>query len=131
MEKFNFFYKSCREDILSFCGSNVEVDFKIDGPDGKEGFRMYDDGQFKNKIPYSRHPNILKTVIIGKKSWGLWVDQWTDGIIDWTFTKEEIFSEFDKKGIKVPESFEKDFDNTVERKKIKRNLEYLKILNSD
>ena len=42
-----------------------------------------------------------------------------------TFTKEEIFSEFEKRGIKVPESFEKDFDNTVDRKKRKRNLKYL------
>ena len=89
---------------------------------------MYDDGQFKQKTPHSRHPNILKTVINGKKSWGLWVDQWTEGIVDWTFTKEEVFSEFEKRGIKVPESFEKDFDNTVDRKKIKRNLKYLEEL---
>jgi hypothetical protein len=86
---------------------------------------MYDDGQFKQINPISRHNNILKTVIIGKKSWGLWLDQWTDGIVDWTFTKEEILSQFEEKNIKIPESFLKDFENTLERKKIKRNLKYL------
>jgi hypothetical protein len=106
----------------------VEVDFDIDGPDSKEGFRMYDDGQFKHRNPVSRHPNLLKTVIIGKKSWGLWVDQWTDGICDWCFTKEEILSEFKRKGIDIPESFLKDFENVLERKKSKRNEKVLKEL---
>ena len=108
----------------------MNIDFKIDGPDAKESFRMYDDGQFKFKNPVSRHPNILKTVICGKKSWGLWVDQWTEGIVDWTFTKEEILSEFKKRKIKIPESFLKDFYNTIERKKLKRNLKYFNELNS-
>lgn len=33
-------------------------------PDCKEGFRLYEDGFFKNKVIYSRHPNILKSVIM-------------------------------------------------------------------
>jgi hypothetical protein len=117
--------RSYREGILDFSGSIVEIEDRKDGPDSRESFRMYDDGQFKHKVPYSKHPNILKAVITGKKSWGLWLDQWTDGIVDWTFTKEEILQTFEEKGIKIPESFLKDFDNTVERKKIKRNIKYL------
>jgi len=86
---------------------------------------MYDDGQFKFRIPKSKHPNVLKAVISGKKSWGLWLDQWTDGIVDWSFTREEILGEFESRGIQIPESFLKDFDNTLERKKQKRNIKYL------
>jgi hypothetical protein len=96
----------------------------------KEGFRLYDDGYFKGgKTIKSCHPNMLRAVIIGKKGWGLWLDQWTDGIVDWTFTREEIFSEFEKRNIIIPESFIKDFDNRLLKKKIKRNLKYLEFLN--
>lgn len=119
-EKFRFFLKSYRKGILTFCGSEVTVEFDPNGPDSKEGFRMFDDGQFKNKNPRSRHPNILKCVISGKKSWGLWLDQWTDGIIDWTFTREEILEIFENNEIKIPDSFLLDFDNRIERKKLKR-----------
>ena len=125
MEKFNFFFKSNRKNILSFCGSNVEVEFKKDGPDCLECFRMFEDGQFKNKTIYSKHPNIVKSVITGKKSWGLWLNQWSDGVVDWTFTEIEIYSIFTKEEIKVPESFWLDFENSVDRKKNKRNSEYL------
>ena len=93
--------------------------------DGKESFRMYDDGQFKFKIPQSKHPNILKGVIIGKKSWGLFLQEWTNGICEWCFTEEEILSQFTENGIKIPESFLLDFRNTLERKKLKRNKKYL------
>lgn len=96
------------------------MDFDVNGPICKESFRMFEDGQFSKKTPISKHPNILRSVIIGKKSWGLWLDQWTDGIVEWTFTREEILGEFESRGIKIPESFVRDFDNTIERKKLKR-----------
>ena len=85
---------------------------------------MFDDGQFKNKIISSSQPNVLKCTIIGKKSWGLWLDQWTDGINDWTFTREEILSDFEKRNIIIPDSFLLDFNNTIERKRQKRIDEY-------
>ena len=109
----------------------MEIEKREEGPDCREAFRMYDDGQFKFKVPYSKHPNLLKAVITGKKSWGLWVDQWTEGIIDWSFTRDEILKEFSSRNIKIPDSFLKDFDNTIERKKIKRNLKYLEQLKED
>lgn len=86
---------------------------------------MYDDGQFRGTIPHSRHSNILKAVIIAKKSWGLWLDQWTDGIVDWSFTREEILKQFEDNGIVIPESFISDFKNTLFRKKQKRNGQWL------
>ncbi len=52
--------------------------------------------------------------------------EWTDGIVDWTFTKEEILSQFD--GIEIPEPFMNDFENVLHKKKMIRNQKYLKDL---
>jgi hypothetical protein len=121
--------KSYRTNILSFCGEDVRVEFDVNGVSGKEGFRMYDDGHFKGgKVIKSRHPNILRSVIIGKKSWGLWLNEWTSGITEWLFTEDEILGEFRNRRIVIPESFMKDFENRLLDKKIKRNEKYLATL---
>jgi hypothetical protein len=70
----------------------------------------------------TRHPNVVYAVVQGKKSWGLWVDQWSDGIVDWTFTKEEILGEFQTRNIQIPKPLLKDFENRIEKKKRIRNL---------
>jgi len=130
-EIFNFFLKSYRSRILTFCGYDVKVEFDINSDNGKFGFRRFENGEIKIHNLKSCHPNILKGVIVGKKSWGLHQDMWTDGIIECSFTKDEILEQFYEKGIKIPEPFLLDFDNTVLRKKIKRNdfeIEKLKLL---
>ena len=77
-------------------------------------FRKYDNGQYQlGKRIVTRHPNIVKGVIIGKKSWGLWVNQWSDGIVEGSFTKREILQEFENKGIKIPDSLLNDFENRI------------------
>lgn len=58
----------------------------------------------------------MKSVIIGKKSWGLWVNQWSDGIVEGTFTKREILQEFEDKNIKIPEPLIIDFENRIYNK---------------
>ena len=129
---FSFFLQINRRDLITFCGSIIEVEFETNGISGKECFRLYEDGNYKGgKSIITRHPNIVKSVLIGKKGWGLWVDQWTEGIVDWTFTRDEILEEFEKVNIEIPESFIKDFDNTIDKKKRIRNLEYSKKLNSE
>jgi len=125
---FDFYLKVNRSGLMTFCGVDVQVEFDVNGSDGKFGFREYDNGRFKNQIPVSRHPNILRSVIIGKKGWGLWVEQWTQGIIEWTFTKEEFLEEFDKRNITIPEPLMKEWDNLIERKKYVRNMKYLESL---
>ena len=125
---FDFYLSVNRSGLITFCGVDVQVEYDVNGSDGKFGFREYDNGRFKGKTPVSRHPNILKSVIIGKKGWGLWVDQWTQGIIEWTFTKEEILQEFVKRDITIPEPLMKEWDNLIERKKRIRNLKYLETL---
>ena len=108
--------------MLTFCGSHVDVKFDINEEEGKFIFRKYDNGQYQQgKTISSRHPNIVKGVITGKKSWGLWVNQWTDGISEGVFTKYEILDEFTQRGITIPESLLNDFNNRLWKKRIKYN----------
>lgn len=126
---FSFFLNGNRKGLFSFCGSIVNTEFDVDGDESKFCFRKLENGEYKpGEIPVTRHPNILKSVISGKKGWGLWVDQWSDGIVDWTFTEEEILNEFKKKNIKIPEPLLRDFYNRIDKKKRKRNLEYFEML---
>ena len=125
---FDFYLSVNRSGLITFCGVDVQVEFDVNGSDGKFGFREYDNGRFKNTLPISRHSNILKSVIIGKKGWGLWVEQWSQGIVEWTFTKEEILNEFVKRDITIPEPLMKEWDNLIQRKKYIRNMKYLETL---
>ena len=118
---FDFFLRSYRSGLLTFCGIEVVVENIVNEISGKEGFRRYDDGFYKNSKILSRHSNVLRGVIIGKKSWGLWIDQWSDGISECSFTLEEILKEFEIRNITIPESLMKDFHNRILKKKIKRN----------
>ncbi len=111
---------SYRRGILNFCGSNVEVEFNVNEIEGKNVFRKFDNGHYKDKPIISRHPNIVKGIIIGKKSWGLWVNEWSDGIVEGSFTKKEILKGFEDLGISIPESLLKDFENRIISKLIKR-----------
>ncbi len=118
-EMFNFFLKGYRSGILSFCGSKVEVKYNPESEDGKFSFRMFDNGQFKGKDIESLHPNILKGAITGKKSWGLFCKEWSEGISECLFTKDEILKEFSDRNIKIPDVFLKEFDNRIREFKIK------------
>ena len=123
-EMFIFFLKSYRKGILDFCGSDVKVKHSYDGEDGKFSFRMFDNGQFKNKELTSIHPNILRGVIIGKKSWGLFCQEWSQGIVSCDFTKEEILNQFKENNIKIPEVFITEFDNIIWKTKLKKYEDY-------
>lgn len=129
---FKFFYLVNRSGIIDFCGTTTnQIVFDLNGLDSRECFRLHEDGFYKGGKPMiTKQPNILKSVLIGKKGIGLWFDQWSDGIVDWSFTKEEILDEFDKRGVEIPESFLIEFDNLIEKKKIKRNNNYFNSLKS-
>ena len=124
---FTFFLKSYQSGILDFCGSDVKVKDDKNGPDAMLGFRMYDNGQFsKKEFIESSHPNVLKAVIVGKKAWGLFCGEWSDGIAEGSFTKREILSEFENKGIVIPESLKSEFENMIWKKvqkRVRRNSE--------
>ena len=121
---FDFFLSSYRKGILTFCGSHVNVNFDVNGDDGKYCFKSFENGVYKHTIPTSRHSNILRGVIIGKKSWGLWCEQFSQGIVDWCFTQEEIIEEFTKLGIEIPEPLMKEWNKLINKKKNERNEKY-------
>jgi hypothetical protein len=103
-----------RTNLVTFCGSDVSVELDVNGICGKECFNNYENGvyKFREKMK-TRHPNILKSVLIAKKGWRLWVNEWSEGISDGLFTKEEILEEFKSKQIELPESFIKELDDTI------------------
>jgi len=49
------------------------------------------------------------------------LNEWTDGIVEGSFTDREILEEFTKNGIVIPESLLNDFDNRLRQKRIKRH----------
>lgn len=132
---FNFFFQINRTGLITFNGSSVESKNKIvfdpNGDEVKFCFRKIENGQYKiGQEIRTKHSNILRSVLVGKSGWGLWRDQWTDGIVDWTFTKEEILQTFIERNIEIPTPLLKEFDDFLERKKQKRNQKYSEFLGS-
>ncbi len=107
--------------MITFCGSKIDTFFDINSEESKFCFRQYENGFYKNgKQILTRHPNILKTVMIGKSGWGLWVSEWSQGIGEGCFTKREILEEFEKKGVKIPKPFMEDFENRIIKEILKK-----------
>ena len=124
---FSFFLKSYKSGILDFCGVNIITKLDLDEQEGKFCFRKFDNGEYtKDEIYVSgiktRHPNILKAVIIGKKSWGLFLNEWSEGISECNFTLSEILYEFESRNIKIPDSLMIDFMNRINDKKRKKYI---------
>jgi len=117
---FTFFLKSYRSGLLDFCGSSIDVNFDPNGQDSKVSFKLFENGRMKLDSLSTCHPNTLKGVIIGKKSWGLWLQQWTDGIVEGSFTEKEILNEFKIRGIEIPTPLLIDWDNVIIKKIRKR-----------
>ena len=113
---FTFFLKSYRSGLLDFCGSTVEVHPDPNGQDSKISFKLFENGLMKLDKLSSCHPNTLKGVIVGKKSWGLHVKMWSEGISDGDFRLCEITEDFDKLNIKIPEPLMIDLKNNIYKK---------------
>lgn len=107
-----------RTQLITFCGSEVKVVFDVNGLDGKNCFNNYENGFYKNKETIiTRHPNIVRGVITSKKGWGLWVKEWSSGISEGLFSKDDILNEFEMRNIKLPDFLLLEFDNLIEKKK--------------
>ncbi len=122
---FNFFFMINKKGLVTFCGTKTDIEFDINGIGSKECFMKFENGFYRNKKIVTNHPNILKSVLIGKKGWSLWVDEWTNGVVDFTFTENEIFNIFEDKGIEIPENLLIDFYKKIDKKKEIRNKKYL------
>ncbi len=55
---------------------------------------------------------------------------WSDGIVEWCFTEEEILKQFQDNNIEIPDSLYLDFKNTIEKKKRIRNQKEIERINS-
>ena len=116
---FTFFLSSYRYGILDFCGVDVLTKMDINEWDSKYCFRKFNNGEYSKYEPIpTRHPNILKGVIIGKKSWGLHVKMWSEGISEGLFTKKEILQQFDECNIIIPEPLFNDLINHINKKNV-------------
>lgn len=121
--------KCNRSGLLVFTGSKIDVSFDVDGDEGKFCFRKTENGEIKrNEVIVTRHPNIVKSVMSGKRSWGLWINEWSDGIVECDFTEEEIINEFEVRGITIPGSLLRDFRNRIDKKKEIRNKKTLDMM---
>jgi hypothetical protein len=118
---FSFFLKVNRSGLITFCGSIIEVEFDPNEISGKECFRLYEDGYYKGGKPIvTKHPNLVKSVLIGKKGWGLWSNMWSEGISEGSFIYDEIMYEFVLSGINIPTPLLKDFENKIKKLILKR-----------
>lgn len=117
---FNFFLQSYRKGILTFAGTKIDVVEDVNSFCARGTFRRFDDGYYKYTTIPSRHPNVIKAVIIAKKSWGLHLKEWTDGIAEGLFLRSELLGQFEKNNIKIPEQFLKEFNNLIYSKMLKK-----------
>ncbi len=113
---FKFYFDVYRSGIITFCGVKIPIVFNKNGLDSKNVFLKYENGYYKEQIIETKHFNILKAVLIGKKGWGLWVKLWTEGIVEGTFTHNEILQEFKSKNIIIPPQLLKEWDNLIIKK---------------
>lgn len=111
---FTFFLRCYREMGLDFSGTeNLPIEFDPNSPNGKLTIKKFENGEFKNKVIKTKHPYIVFGVIKGKKSWGLHVKMWSEGICEGSFSPREILKDFEDKGVKIPDSFYDDFWNQI------------------
>lgn len=100
---------------LTFSGSlDPIIIFDRNGYNGKDVYMRLENGEYRNgKEIITRHPNIVFGIIKGKKSWGLHVKMWSEGIGEGSFTISEILEDFFKKKVEIPECYLKEFVNSI------------------
>lgn len=124
-EMFSFFYLVSRTGLIEFCGSKIEVEYDPEGKEAKLVFREFENGLYgQGKKIITRHPNVLRHVLMGKRGWGLWRQLWSEGIGEGLFTKHEILEEFEVRKISWPEPMLTEFENNIWKER-KRRLEVL------
>ena len=92
----------------------------INSLNGLQTVKSYDNGVYSKSDIKTCHPNFVYSVIMGKRGWGLWIKQWSQGIGEGTFTKYEILLEFEKRNIVIPKQLFKDFENNIWRERNKK-----------
>jgi len=121
-ENFKFFFLLSRRGLIDFCGERITVyptsDKKMTS---RHCFRLFEDGRYgQGKRIECCQPNVLRHVLMGKKGWGLWSGEWSLGISECNFTKQDIMEEFSKRRIVIPKCFVEELDNRIWKFKKKR-----------
>lgn len=102
---------------FTFCGSSVEsLDYDENGFSAKEVFYAMD--STGDRLP-CREPELLRKVIIFKKSLNFHIKLWVDGFEDMRMGIDEYMSEF----IDPPSWVRKSFENQLKKKITKRLVE--------
>ena len=114
-ENFLFFFRLTRNGLIDFCGERIDVYPTSDRKfTAKYCFRLFEDGFYgKAKRIECYQPNVLRSVLMGKKGWGLWSKEYAMGIASGDFTKREVLSTFEDNGVTIPECFMNEFDNKI------------------
>jgi len=120
---FNFYVNGYKKQIFDFCGTDIKTLYKENAYCSKIMFKKYDNGdvpldELEHGI-YTSEPELLRCVILGKKGWGLWMQEWCKGISEFLFTEDEILNIFKNKNIEIPESLLVDFKKTWRKKRDK------------
>lgn len=118
-ENFRFFFLLSRRGLIDFCGERIAIEKTNDRKmTARHCFKLYEDGRYgMGKTIQCCQPNIMRHVMMGKKGWGLWRGQWSEGVGHRLFRKEDIMEEFEKRSIVIPDCFMKEFDNAIEKEK--------------
>lgn len=116
-ENFKFFFLLSRRGLIDFCGERIHVTPSNDRTlTSKHCFRLFEDGRYgKEKVIECFHPNVMRHVMMGKKGWSLWCNQWSEGVGQGLFRKEEILEEFRIRNISIPDCFMLQFDKAIEK----------------
>lgn len=124
-ENFMFFFKLSRTGLIDFCGERIVVHPSKDRKmTSRHCFRLFEDGRYgQGKHIESCQPNILKHVLMGKKGYSLWCNQWSEGIAQGLFSKEEILREFELRGVIIPECFLIQFEKSIDKASRFTNLQ--------
>lgn len=118
IESVRFYLHCYRKLKLTFAGIAVPVVQDIHEASAIEVFKAYENG---SKSLITKHSNVLQAIIIGKKSWALHLDMWSNSIAEGTLFKFELLEYFQSCGVIIPAKFMQEFNNAVviKRNKIK------------
>lgn len=100
------FYLKFYRNVSDFAGVNIVINYDKKGEDALTVFKEYENGLYKIKPIITKHPNLLKSLIGGKKAWGLQLNQWAEGVSQSLFSPKDIL---DGVNIHIPTSFLGDF----------------------
>lgn len=120
-ENFKFFFLLSRRGLIDFCGERINILPSSDRTmTSKHCFKLFEDGRYgREKMIECNHPNVMRHVMMGKKGFSLWVNQYSEGIGQGLFRKDDILDEFRKRDIHIPDCFMLQLDNTIWKEKLK------------